>query len=82
MRNPDVEEVGDYFCRSNQENILLLANRLGWNVIEFDPWGKDWFWCLLRRAARWRPDAAGDAPSVTEPRSLLRVGVRPAPRGR
>jgi hypothetical protein len=45
----DEEAIGDYFCRANQERILLLANRLGWKVVEVEPTDKDWFWCEMER---------------------------------
>jgi hypothetical protein len=39
--------IEDYFCRENQDRILLMANRLGWHVVEMKPHDKDWFWCQL-----------------------------------
>ncbi len=39
--------IAGYFCLANQDQILLLASRLGWSVDELRPWGKDWFWCRL-----------------------------------
>lgn len=48
MRDSD-EPVADYFTRENQDQILLLASRLGWSVEEMRPWGKDWFWCKMER---------------------------------
>jgi hypothetical protein len=44
-----VDEIQDYFCLQNQEQIMLLANRLHWQVREMSPWGKDWFWCVLEK---------------------------------
>jgi len=38
------EPIAGYFCRKNQEQILLAANRLGWSVTECRPHDKDWFW--------------------------------------
>lgn len=43
------KKIKDYFCRANQERILLLANRLGWSVKKIKPWGKDWFWCVMEQ---------------------------------
>jgi hypothetical protein len=43
------EEIKDYFCRKNQDRILLLANRLGWKVRRIKPWSKNWFWCVLQK---------------------------------
>lgn len=43
-------EVRDYFCRANQERILLLANRLGWRVEKVERFDKFWFWCEMVRA--------------------------------
>lgn len=34
--------IEDYFCRANQDQILLLASRLRWRVKLMKPWGKDW----------------------------------------
>jgi hypothetical protein len=48
-RMQTAKRIKDYFCRENQERILLLANRLGWAVKKIKPWGKDWFWCVLER---------------------------------
>lgn len=42
-------EINDYFCRENQDRILLLANRLGWKVRRIKPWDKDWFWCRMEK---------------------------------
>ncbi len=41
--------IKDYFSRTNQEQILLLANRLGWAVREIEPWDNFWFWCVLEK---------------------------------
>jgi hypothetical protein len=41
------EEVADFFCRENQDRILLMAGRLGWHVEEMRPHDRDWFWCRL-----------------------------------
>lgn len=49
------EEIKDFFCRQNQERILLLANRLGWSVRRIKAWDKDWFWCSMKR----KPAPAG-----------------------
>jgi hypothetical protein len=49
MREEGSTEIGDFFCRQNQERILLLANRLGWHVAEMKPTSKDWFWCRLMK---------------------------------
>jgi hypothetical protein len=45
----EAEWIEDYFCRENQDRILLLANRLGWAVRAVKPWDKFWFWCELER---------------------------------
>jgi hypothetical protein len=42
-------EIKDYFCRQNQERILLLANRLGWKVQRIKARDKDWFFCEMER---------------------------------
>ena len=41
--------IKDYFCLGNQERILLLANRLGWQVKKLKPFGKDWFWIAMKK---------------------------------
>ncbi len=43
------EPVADYFTRANQDQILVLASRLGWSVEEIRPWDKDWFWCRMEK---------------------------------
>lgn len=48
-------EIKDYFCRKNQDLILLLAGRLGWRVLKMKPWDKDWFFCEMEK---------GTAPTV------------------
>ncbi len=48
-RQEEVLEIEDYFCRENQDRILLLASRLGWRVAEMRPHDRDWFWCRLER---------------------------------
>ncbi len=45
------ERIGGYFCRQNQDRILLLAGRLGWHVEQMQAWDKDWFWCALGKKA-------------------------------
>jgi hypothetical protein len=47
--NSGEEKIKGYFCRQNQERILLLANRMGWGVKQVKPWGKDWFWCVMKK---------------------------------
>jgi hypothetical protein len=55
----EVVEIKDYFCLENQEQIFLLANRLGWRIQEIRPWGTDWFWCVLERKDPGIIDDAG-----------------------
>lgn len=43
------EDIQDYFQRENQEQILLLVNRVGWQVVEMQPHDGCWFWCHLKR---------------------------------
>ncbi len=43
------EEIKDYFCRQNQDRILLLANRLGWKIRRIKPWNKNWFFCAMQK---------------------------------
>jgi len=43
------EQVADYFCRENQDQILLLASRLGWSVVELKPWDENWFWLRIEK---------------------------------
>lgn len=42
-------EIADYFILDNQDQILLLASRLGWNVKEMWNWDAGWFFCHLAR---------------------------------
>lgn len=43
-RMKEETEIKDYFCRANQERVLLLANRLGWCVDKIERYDKCWFW--------------------------------------
>lgn len=38
----DESVIEDYFCRENQDQILLLASRLRWRVASMKTWGRDW----------------------------------------
>jgi hypothetical protein len=49
MQSGQEDEVQDYFQRENQEQILLLASRLRWQVVEMQPHCRCWFWCHLKR---------------------------------
>ena len=49
LRNEAETVIADCFLTANQEQILLVANRLGWQLIEMKPWVKGWFWCRLER---------------------------------
>jgi len=49
MRNSSENVVEGYFCRANQDQILLLASRIGWRVATMKPWGRDWMWFRLER---------------------------------
>jgi hypothetical protein len=41
--------VRDYFQRDNQEQILLLASRLSYDVAVMRPHDSGWFWLDLRK---------------------------------
>ncbi len=48
------EVIEDYFTIQNQDQILLMASRLGWRVVECEQrerksWGRDWFWCKMEK---------------------------------
>lgn len=43
------DEIKDCFLRENQEQILLLANRLGWRVLTIRTYDESWFWCWMAR---------------------------------
>jgi hypothetical protein len=58
MRNGAATVIEDYFCRANQDQILLLASRLRWRVTKMKRWGHDW---LLLRLEQDSPE--GDIPS-------------------
>src|ERR1035438_5813349 len=49
VRMQTARRIRDYFCRDNQERILLLANRLGWKVKKVEPFDKDWFWLVMAK---------------------------------
>lgn len=48
MRDSD-EPVADYFFLSNQDQVLLLASRLGWSVVEMEVEPSGWLWCVLEK---------------------------------
>lgn len=39
--------VRGYYHRENQEQITLLANRLGWRLVEMTPHDEFWFFLVL-----------------------------------
>jgi hypothetical protein len=54
--------VNDYFFTANQEQILLMAKRLGWEVLSMRPWSPDgqhpqWFHLRMRRRGPPHPSA-------------------------
>jgi hypothetical protein len=52
MRYGEEDKIEDYFTTANQEQITLLANRLGWRVVAMEPWEGapgDWTWFVLKR---------------------------------
>jgi hypothetical protein len=55
LRDPDVDEIADYFTLVNQDQILLAASRLGWRVEEMREWDgapDQWFWVRLVRKGK------------------------------
>ncbi len=51
MRDGDEDKIKGYFCRANQDQILLAASRMRWAVTEMKPWGKDWLWLSMEKNA-------------------------------
>jgi hypothetical protein len=49
LSRPETREIQDYFCRENQDRILVLAGRLGFDVVTMRRWDEDWFLLRLRR---------------------------------
>lgn len=45
------EPIEQFFTRRNQEQILFLANRMGWSVETIEPQDDEWFWCRLAKKA-------------------------------
>lgn len=41
--------IKDYFLLDNQEQVLLLASRLGWSVVKMRVWRKSWVFITLRK---------------------------------
>lgn len=41
-RMRDETIIDDYFCRKNQDQILLLASRLGWQIVIMKAVDKYW----------------------------------------
>lgn len=44
------------YHRANQEQIILMTNRLGWTILELEreqdrkeEWTKDWFWISMEK---------------------------------
>ena len=46
----DDDVIDDYFCRANQDQILLAASRLGWQVTAMEPHDADWFRIRMERS--------------------------------
>jgi hypothetical protein len=45
-----VTRIDDYFCRENQDRVLLLASRLGWTVQKVKPHDRFWFRCVMTKS--------------------------------
>lgn len=41
--------IRDYILPENQDRILVLADRFGYNVVKMKHWDKYWLWIKLRR---------------------------------
>lgn len=46
--------IADYFLRENQDQILLIASRAGWKILEMKAEG-DWLWIKMKRRSRCQP---------------------------
>jgi hypothetical protein len=58
--------VNDYFLTANQEQILLMANRLGWEVLSLRPVAHgdpQWFHLRMRRRGPPHHPSALEHPS-------------------
>lgn len=44
------EPIEQFFTRGNQEQVLYLANRMGWSVETIHPQTPAWFWCRMTKA--------------------------------
>lgn len=44
MELKERDEVSGYYCRANQDQILLLLSRLGWTVGKIESHDEHWFW--------------------------------------
>jgi hypothetical protein len=58
MRDGCESRIADFFMMTNQEQITLLANRLGWTLLEMKQWpaldaNPEWFWCVMDRPKGW-----------------------------
>jgi hypothetical protein len=52
-------KIADFFLRSNQDQILLAASRLGWSIVKMRSSG-DWTWISMKkRPQRQDRDAEG-----------------------
>lgn len=48
-------EIEGYYLIPNQEQITLMANRLGWEIVEMEPWEDapdEWFFLKMKRKGR------------------------------
>ncbi len=59
MRDGDEAVIEDYFCRANQDQILLLASRTGWHVAAMEPFDER---CWMRFRLVRKGPGAGRAP--------------------
>lgn len=47
MRAPDPEPIERCLTRTNQDQVLLAASRLGWTVDEIKKQDRHWFWIRM-----------------------------------
>jgi hypothetical protein len=60
MREGTEDVIEGYFCRANQDQILLACSRMGWRVAVMEPQGRDWMWFRLEKNS-----SGGQAPELS-----------------
>ena len=52
-------EIDDYFLTANQEQITLLANRMGWHIVNMESWSEGPEWTRIHMIETRRKNIGG-----------------------